>query len=123
MSKRPKLTMVSALRRYRNECREEGDLGIECALATLAIYAAHVERAYTDNSFSEVMGSLGTLMKQVRNVRKALEIEFADMNWLLDPITTPGIPARSQGTSDATISDGSADHGEAVAPGVDQPRS
>lgn len=36
---------------------------------------------------------------------------------------TPGTPARSQGNDDATISDGPADHGEAVAPGVDQPRA
>jgi len=32
---------------------------------------------------------------------------------------TPGTPARSQGNDDATISDGPADHGETVAPGVD----
>lgn len=39
--------------------------------------------------------------------------------WLESPI--PGTPARSQGNDDATISAGPAGHGEAVAPGVDQP--
>lgn len=49
--------------------------------------------------------------------------------WLMDqwldqqPSPTPGAPARSQGNPDATISDGPPDHGEAVAPGVDQPRA
>lgn len=46
--------------------------------------------------------------------------------WLMeqhDAIPTPGIPARSQGNSDAAISNGPSDHGDAVAPRVDQPRS
>lgn len=32
---------------------------------------------------------------------------------------TPGIPARSKGCNDETISDGSADHGQAMAAGMD----
>lgn len=49
--------------------------------------------------------------------------------WLMDqwpdtqaPIPTPGIPARSGGNSDAAISDGSADHGEALTKKVDSSR-
>ena len=44
--------------------------------------------------------------------------------WLMGQLSpTPGTPARSQGNDDAKISDGSADHGEAVAPGMDQSRA
>jgi hypothetical protein len=58
------------------------------------------------------------------------ELAFADVPIAVKKLrelnarpTTPGIPARSNGDSDETVSDGPPDHGEAVADRVGEARS
>lgn len=80
MSNRPKTMAVNALMRFREECKEEG-LSLECAIATLAIQAAHLDRALEDDSFNRVKSCLGSVRYQFKNTIKALKAEYPDMNW------------------------------------------
>lgn len=86
MAKRPISPAVKALRDFRGVCKTE-KLGLECALATLAIQAVHMDDFMRIGTWQEANGAIGTLRKEIRNVRLALRKEGFE--------TTPQSDARA----------------------------
>ena len=76
--KRPQTKTIRALRRFREECKEEG-LSLECALATLAMSAERLRNARDSDSYQRVMSALGSICQEMRNVTRALAIEYPDI--------------------------------------------
>jgi hypothetical protein len=80
-SKKRKQMPVIALGRFRTECKEEG-LGLECALATLAMAAVRLDfSARVEDSFQRVQSFSWAVRSEARNVIKALKKEYPDMDW------------------------------------------
>jgi hypothetical protein len=78
--KHSRLVSVAALRRFRNECREQ-QLSLECAMATVAIQAMHLHQAVTDDSWLRTKACIGSLCDSIPSLLNALQLEYPDINW------------------------------------------
>lgn len=77
---KPKDMISKALKRFQGECKQEG-LGLECALAQLALHAIRMEQCHHDDSWQRTMSALWAIRNEAKNVVHALMVEYPDMTW------------------------------------------
>lgn len=80
MAKRHSNTAEKALHAFQRECQNEG-LGLECALAQLALFALRLEAAHREDSWQRTWTQLYHVRDEARNVLHALREEYPDMDW------------------------------------------
>lgn len=78
--KKPKDMAGKALKRFQEECQEDG-LGLECALAQLALFAIRMEQCHHEDSWQRTMSALWNIRNEAKNVVHALMAEYPDMKW------------------------------------------
>jgi len=71
----PDTAAIAHLREFRADCKEQ-DLSLECAMATTLMAVIRFDIAFRTRPLGEWMGYLGTLRREMRNLKKTLRLEY-----------------------------------------------
>lgn len=69
-----------AIKLFQKECKAEA-LGLECALAQLALHCLNLEAAHRADSWQRTMSCLWGIRNEAKNVRRALQLEYPEIEW------------------------------------------